>query len=125
MSILRKATEAQIAFLRNSGAFFKIVLADGEVVVHDPNGLIEPKAKPKKKRGDLRNPEVKRGEPSAYVMPFMGALEPGQTASIPCKYHFETMRSVVCNNARKLWGSNNYMTEFDDKHENITVLRVN
>jgi hypothetical protein len=125
MNMIKKATEAQIAFLRNSGAFFKIILADGEIIVHDPNGFIDPKAKPKKKRGELRNPEVKRGEPSAYVMPFIEALEPGQTATIPCKYHFETMRSVVCNNARIMWGSKNYMTEFDEKRENITVLRVN
>jgi hypothetical protein len=125
MSMLKKATESQIAFLRNSGAFFKIILADGEVVVHDPNNVIEPKAKAKAKRGGPRNPGVSHGEPSAYVMPFMEALEPGQTATIPCKYHYETMRSVVCNNARKLWGSKNYMTEFDEKRENITVLRVN
>jgi hypothetical protein len=125
MNILRKATDAQLIFLRNSGASFKVILADGEVVVHDPNGLIEPKAKPKKKRGEFRNPDVKRGEPTAYALPFMKDLEPGQAATIPCKYHFETMRSVVCNNARIMWGSENYMTEFDEKRENITVLRVN
>ena len=125
MNLIKKATEAQIAFLRNSGAFFKIILADGEIIVHDPNGFIEPKAKPKVKRGAPRNPGVSHGEPSAYVMPFMKALEPGQTATIPCKYHFETMRSVVCNNARKLWGSKNYLTEFDENRENIIVLRVN
>ena len=125
MNMMKKATETQLTFLRNSGAFFKIILADGEVVVHDPNGLIEPKAKPKKKRGGPRNPEVKWGEPTAYVMPFMKDLEPGQTAIMPCKYHFETMRSVVCNNARKMWGSGSYITEFDENNKNITVLRVN
>jgi hypothetical protein len=124
MSIVRKATEAQIAFLRNSGASFKIILSDGEIVVHDPNGLIDPQKKPIK-RGPSRNPEVQRGEPTSYVTPYMENLEPGQTATIPCKYHFETMRSVVCNNARFLWGSKNYMTEFDEKRKNIIVLRVN
>ena len=121
MNLIKKATEAQIAFLRNSGAFFKIILADGEIIVHDPNGFIEPKAK----RGAPRNPDVNRGEPSAYALPFMKDLEPGQVATIPCKYHFETMRSVVCNNARIMWGTKNYMTEFDEKRENITILRVN
>ena len=125
MSMLKKATETQIAFLRNSGASFKIILADGEVVVHDPNNLIEPQAKKKVKRGAPRNPGVGRGEPTEYVMPFMKDLEPGQVATIPCKYHFETMRSVVCNNARIMWGTKNYMTEFDEKRENITILRVN
>jgi hypothetical protein len=125
MNILRKATDAQLIFLRNSGASFKVVLADGEVVVHDPNNLIEPKAKVKGKRSPPRNPGVSRGEPSAYVMPFLKVLEPGQTATIPCKYHIETMRSVVCNHARILWGSKNYMTEFDETRENIVVLRVN
>jgi len=125
MNILRKATDAQLTFLRNSGASFKVVLADGEIVVHDPKNLIEPKAKVKGKRSPPRNPGVGHGEPSAYVTPFLKDLEPGQTATIPCKYHIETMRSVACNNARILWGSGNYMTEFDEKRENITVLRVN
>ena len=84
MNMMKKATETQLTFLRNSGASFKIILADGEVVVHDPNNLIEPKARAK--RGGLRNPDVKRGEPTAYVMPFMETLQPGQTATIPCKY---------------------------------------
>ena len=123
MNMVRKATETQLTFLRNSGASFKIILADGEVVLHDPNNLIEPKVK--RKRGASRNPNASLGEPSAYVMPFLKDIEPGQTVTIPCKYHIETMRSVACNNARILWGSGNYMTEFDEKRENITVLRVN
>ena len=123
MNLVRKATESQLAFLRNSGASFKIILSNGEIVVHDPNGLIEPKKVTK--RGGSRNPGVKFGEPSEYAMPFIENLEPGQAATIPCKYHYDTMRSVVCNNARKLWGSGNYLTEFDEKRENITVLRVN
>ena len=123
MNLVRKATESQLAFLRNSGASFKIILNDGEIVVHDPNGLIEPKKVIK--RGGSRNPGVKFGEPSEYAMPFIENLEPGQSATIPCKYHYDTMRSVVCNNARKLWGSGNYLTEFDEKRENITLLRVN
>lgn len=123
-NLVRKATETQIAFLRNSGASFKIILSDGEIVVHDPNGLIEPQ-KNSRMRGPSRNLNAKFGEPTAYAMPYMENLEPGQTATIPCKYHYETMRSVVCNNARKLWGSKNYLTEFDENRENIIVLRVN
>lgn len=125
MSMLKKATETQIAFLRNSGASFKIILADGEVVVHDPNNLIEPQAKKKVKRGAPRNPGVGRGEPTEYVMPFMKDLEPGQAVTIPNKYHFNTMRSVVCNHARRLWGSKNYMTEQNPERTEITILRVN
>ena len=125
MSMLKKATETQIAFLRNSGASFKIILADGEVVVHDPNNLIEPQAKKKVKRGAPRNPGVGRGEPTEYVMPFLKALEPGQAVTIPNKYHFNTMRSVVCNHARRLWGSKNYMTEQNPERTEITILRVN
>ena len=124
-NMLRKATESQITFLRNSGAFFKIILADGEIVVHDPNGLIEPKAKVKGKRGAPRNPGISRGEPTEYVMPFLEALEPGQAVTIPNKYHYDTMRSVVCNHARRLWGSNNYMTEQNPERTEITILRVN
>jgi hypothetical protein len=124
MSLIKKATESQITFLRNSGASFKIILADGEVVVHDPDGLIEPKGKARKKRGELRNPNVKMGEPTDYVMPFLKALEPGQAVTIPNKYHHDTMRSVVCNHARRMWGSGSYMTEQNPERTEITILRV-
>jgi hypothetical protein len=124
MSIVKKAIESQIAFLRNVGASFKIVLSSGEVIVHDPNNVIIPKdvvvnRKPK------RNPDARHGEPTDYVLPFLQNMEPGQAVTIPCKYHYDTMRSVVCNNARRLWGSGNYLTEFDEKRENLTILRVN
>jgi hypothetical protein len=123
MNMMRKATESQITFLRNAGASFKIILADGETIVHDPNKLIEPEVK--HKRNTSRNPDVKTGEPSAYVYPFITPLEPGQSVSIPCKYHPDTMRSVVCNAARRMFGSKNYMTEINPAKTEITVLRVN
>jgi len=127
MNIIRKATESQLTFLRNSGASFKVILADGEIVLHDPNGIIEPQAKKKDqhRRGPSRNPDAKAGEPSAYVNQYITPLEPGQTATIPCKYHPETMRSVVCNSGRRLFGSKNYMTEFNADRTEITILRVN
>jgi len=120
-NMVRKATETQLTFLRNIGASFKVVLADGEVIVHDPNNLIEPNKT--KNRGPSRNPGVKFGEPTAYVSPFIQGLEPGQSVDIPHKYHKYTMRSVACNEARRIFGSNNYMTQITDSH--ITVLRVN
>ena len=125
MNIIRKATESQLTFLRNSGASFKVIFADGEVVLHDPNGIIEPQQQQQRKRGTSRNPDVKTGEPSAYVKQYITSLEPGQTATIPCKYHPDTMRSVVCNSGRKLFGSKNYMTEFNADRTEITILRVN
>jgi hypothetical protein len=123
MNMIKKATENQLTFLRNSGASFKVILSDGEVIVHDPNNLIDPDKK--RNRGPLRNPGVKMGEPTAYVMPFLESLEPGQAATIPNKYHPETMRSVVCNHARRLFGSNNYMTEQNPERTEITILRIN
>lgn len=123
MNIIRKATESQLTFLRNSGASFKVILADGEVVLHDPNGIIEPQQQ--RKRGSNRNPDAKTGEPSAYVNEYITPLEPGQAATIPCKYHPDTMRSVVCNSGRRLFGSKNYMTEFNADRTEITILRVN
>jgi len=123
MNIIRKATESQLTFLRNSGASFKVILADGEVVLHDPNGIIEPQQQ--RKRGNNRNPGAKTGEPSAYVNEYITPLEPGQAATIPCKYHPDTMRSVVCNLGRRLFGSKNYMTEFNADRTEITILRVN
>jgi hypothetical protein len=125
MNIIRKATESQLTFLRNSGASFKVILADGEVVLHDPNGIIEPQKKVKTINVKTRNPEAKRGEPSEYVNEYIAPLEPGQTATIPCKYHPDTMRSVVCNSGRRLFGSKNYMTEFNADRTEITILRVN
>lgn len=127
MNIIRKATESQLTFLRNSGASFKVILADGEVVLHDPNGIIEPQKKTKEKpaRVATRNPEASRGEPSEYVNEYITPLEPGQAATIPCKYHPDTMRSVVCNSGRRLFGSKNYMTEFNADRTEITILRVN
>lgn len=126
MDILRKATESQLTFLRNSGASFKVVLKDGEVILHDPNGVIEPLSSERKsKRGPPRNKDVALGEPSRYVAPFIKDLQPGQSADIPCKYHYETIRSVVCNNARRLFGTGNYMTEFNADRTVITILRVN
>jgi hypothetical protein len=133
MSLIKKATEAQLAFLRNSGASFRVILADGEVVVHDPNNLLEPK-KPEKlfKRGPKKNPDAERGEPTKYVMPFIKDLEPGQMVCIPNKYHPETMRSVICNHARRLWGDGSYMTEkINEMNEDgnfvptaVSILRV-
>jgi hypothetical protein len=123
MNMIKKATENQLTFLRNSGASFKVILSDGEVIVHDPNNLIDPDKK--RNRGPLRNPGVKMGEPTEYVMPFLKSLEPGQAATIPNKYHPETMRSVVCNHARRLFGSNNYMTEQNPERTEITILRIN
>jgi len=126
MNMIRKATEAQLTFLRNSGASFKVILADGEIIVHDPNNLIEPKkSEGKGKRGPIRNPEAKRGEPTEYVMPFIKDLEPGQMVTIPNKYHHATMRSVVCNHARRLWGEGSYMTEQSEDRTSTTLLRVN
>jgi hypothetical protein len=123
--MIKKATDVQLAFLRNIGASFKIILADGEIIVHDPNNLIEPK-KPegKWKRGELRNPGVAHGEPTNYVMPFIKDLEPGQVVTIPNKYHYNTMRSVVCNQARRLWGEGGYMTEQSEDRTATTLLRV-
>jgi len=120
-NMIRKATETQLTFLRNSGASFKVILSDGEIIVHDPNNLIEPDKK--KNRGPLRNPGVKLGEPTAYVIPFIEALEPGQSVDIPNKYHRDTMRSVACNEARRIFGSKNYMTQMQEN--SVTVLRVN
>jgi hypothetical protein len=125
MNIIRKATDTQLTFLRNSGASFKVILADGETIVYDPNNLLEPE-KPggKWKRGGSRNPGVKRGEPTGYVMPFIKDLEPGQMVTIPNKYHYGTMRSVVCNLARNLWGDGGYMTEQTEDKTATTLLRV-
>ena len=125
MSLIKKATDVHLTFLRNSGASFKVILADGELIVHDPNNLIEPK-KPegKWKRGESRNPGVKHGEPTEYVMPFIKDLEPGQLVSIPAKYHIDTMRSVVCNHARRLWGEGSYMASVGEDKSIITLLRV-
>jgi hypothetical protein len=125
MSLIKKATDVHLTFLRNSGASFKVILADGEVIVHDPNNLIDPK-KPegKFKRGESRNPGVKHGEPTKYVMPLIKDLEPGQLVSIPNKYHIDTMRSVVCNHARRLWGEGSYMASISDDKLTISLLRV-
>jgi hypothetical protein len=124
MNMVRKATDTQLTFLRNSGASFKVILADGETIVHDPNNLLEPKKKPEKKRRNLRNPDVKHGEPSNYVIPFLKALEPGQVVTIPNKYHPDTMRSVVCNHARRMWGEGGYMSEQAEDKNSVIVLRV-
>ena len=125
MNMIKKATDMQLAFLRNIGASFKIILADGETIVHDPNNLLEPK-KPegKGKRGEPRNPGIAHGEPTNYVMPFLKDLEPGQVVTIPNKYHYNTMRSVVCNQARRLWGEGGYMTEQSEDRTATTLLRV-
>jgi hypothetical protein len=125
MDMMKKATESQLTFLRNSGASFKVILANGEVIVHDPQGLIEPKKKSKHTVKEFRNPGIKHGEPSAYVAPFLESLEPGQMVEIPCKYHPDTMRSVACNYSRVHYGSGNYMTEFNDDKSKIHVLRIN
>lgn len=122
MDILRKATEAQLTFLRNSGASFIVILKSGEEVTHDPNGIFTPKDN-KKKRGPLRNPDVRIGEPTKYVTQFIETLEPGQMVEIPNKYNPRTMTSVCCNQARRIFGSGNYMTESHPNH--TTVLRVN
>jgi hypothetical protein len=123
MNMIKKATDVQLAFLRNIGASFKIILADGEIIVHDPNNLIEPK-KSEGKRRELRNPGTKHGEPTEYVMPFIKDLEPGQMVTIPNKYHYGTMRSVVCNQARRLWGEGGYMSEQTEDRTATTLLRV-
>lgn len=123
MTMLRKATETQLTFLRNSGASFKVILADGEVVVHDPNNLIEPKQQ--KKRNPNRNPDAKRGEPSAWGIEMLKDLQPGQTVDLPHKYHPGTVQSIACNIARRLWGSGNYMTEQKPGADYVTVLRIN
>jgi hypothetical protein len=123
MNMIKKATDVQLAFLRNIGASFKIILAGGETIVHDPNNLLEPK-KPEGKRGEPRNPGVKHGEPTEYVMPFIKDLEPGQMVTIPNKYHYGTMRSVVCNQARRLWGEGGYMSEQTEDRTATTLLRV-
>ena len=123
MNMIKKATDVQLAFLRNIGASFKIILAGGETIVHDPNNLLEPK-KSEGTRRELRNPGVKHGEPTEYVMPFIKDLEPGQVVTIPNKYHYNTMRSVVCNQARRLWGEGGYMTEQSEDRTSVTLLRV-
>ena len=123
MSLIRKATETQLTFLRNSGASFKIILSDGEVVVHDPNGIIEPKQREKKR--STRNPDAKRGEPTAWGLELLKDLQPGQTVDLPHKYHPDTVQSVACNVARRLWGSNNYMSEQKPGNDYTTVLRIN
>lgn len=122
-NMIRKATESQITFLRNSGASFKIILANGEVILHDPNGVIEPQQQ--RKRGANRNPNVKMGEPSAWAMELLKDLQPGQTVDMPHKYHPKTVQSVACNISRKLWGSGNYMTEQKPGADYVTVLRIN
>ena len=124
MTMLRKATETQLTFLRNSGASFKVILADGEVVVHDPNNLIEPK-QAERKRIPTRNPGTKHGEPSAWGMELLKDLQPGQTVEMPHKYHPKTVQSIACNVSRKLWGSGNYMTEQKPGADCVTVLRIN
>jgi hypothetical protein len=124
MSIIRRATETQLTFLRNSGASFKVILADGEVVVHDPNNLIEPKQR-EKKRVPTRNPDVKRGEPTAWGMELLKDLQPGQTVNLPHKYHPDTVQSIACNVARRLWGSNNYVSEQKPGADYVTILRIN
>jgi hypothetical protein len=124
MSLIKKATDVQLTFLRNSGASFKVILADGEMIVHDPNNLIEPKKAAGTFKRQFRNLGVKRGEPSNYVMPFIKDLEPGQLVSIPAKYHIETMRSVASNCARRLWGEGSYMASVGEDKSTITLLRV-
>ena len=121
-NMIRKATESQITFLRNSGASFKIILADGEVILHDPNKIIEPKQHKKRQK---RNPDVKTGEPSAWAIEMLKDLQPGQTADMPHKYHPKTVQSIACNIARRLWGSGNYMTEQKPDADYVTVLRIN
>ena len=122
-NMIRKATESQITFLRNSGESFKIILADGEVILHDPNKLIEPEIK--YRRGANRNPDVKMGEPSAWGMELLKDLQPGQTIDMPHKYHPKTVHSIACNISRRLWGSGNYMTEQKPGADYVTVLRIN
>jgi hypothetical protein len=124
MSLIKKATDVHLTFLRNSGASFKVILADGEVIVHDPNNSLEPKKTEHKFKRYSRNPGVKHGEPSSYVMPFLKDLEPGQMVNIPAKYHIDTMRSVACNNARMLWGEGSYMATVGEDKSIITLLRV-
>ena len=120
MDIMQKAINSQITFLKNINASFKIQLPDGQVFVHDPNHIWD---KPEGKRFK-RNPDVKRGEAKDFVMPFIAAIEPGQSVNIPLKFHVETVRCLVGDYARKVWGKSSHLTQTKPDTGYMTVIRI-
>lgn len=78
--------------------------------------------RPKKKHGDyVRYP---RGTTRAHYLPYLEALAPGETASVPCgDFDPRTLSANISSYCVNAWGAGNAMTSLNRSTDCIDVLR--
>jgi hypothetical protein len=108
-----------MAALKATGAKYIIVMPDG--TTHSQGDLKLAEDKQRKRRKGI----FPRGSISAYYMPYIEGLLPGQLVEIP--YHVyppETIISGVSSRAVDMWGKGSAMTCRNAEKGVVEVLRV-
>ena len=114
--------ERSLAALKATGAKFIIVMPDGTTHSQGDLKLAEPeKGKPKRKRGA----EHPIGAISAYYLPLIQNMQPGQLVEVPYdKFRPEVLVSGISSRAVGMWGKNSAVTARNPEKKVIEVLRV-
>ena len=112
--------ERSLAALKATGAKFIIVMPDGTTHSQGDLKLAEPE-----KQRRRRNSAHPHGAITAYYMPYIKEVLPGQMAEIPFgEFDPKTIVSGVSSRAVDMWGKRSAITAQNVDKKVVEVLRV-
>ena len=122
-SILKQKTLTELlGVLASMGCEYFVRDADGKE--HSHGESLRVKVRPVK-RTRKRNLKYQYGELTAYVRPFIDALQPGQNVVIPGgKYLAAELSSSTSSYANRVFGKGGSLTAIDEDNNTIEVLRL-
>jgi hypothetical protein len=123
VSALKQKTLSELlTVMKNLGCEYFVRDADGNEHRHGESLHIKVKTiKPTRKR----NLKYQFGELTAYVRPFIDALQPGQNVIIPGgKYGATALGSSTSSYATRVFGKGAALTAVDEANDTVEVLRL-
>ena len=122
-SVLKQKTLTELlGVLASLGCEYFVRDADGNE--HSHGESLRVKVRPVK-HTRKRNLKYRYGELTAYVRPFIDALQPGQNVVIPGdKYLAAELSSSTSSYANRVFGKGASLTAIDEDNNTIEVLRL-
>lgn len=114
--------ERSLAALKATGAKYIVVMPDGTTHTQGDLKLAGPE---KEKRRRKRGIEHPIGAISAYYLPLIKDMQPGQIVEVPYdRFRPEVLVSGISSRAVEMWGKSSAVTARNPEKKVIEVLRV-
>ena len=114
--------ERSLAALRATGAKFIIVMPDGTTHSQGDLKLVDPENEKSRRKRNFQHPH---GAISAYYLPLIKDMQPGQIVEVPYdKFSPEILVSGISSRAGIMWGRNSTVTARNPTKQVVEVLRV-